>query len=428
MNHSKSGGQVERNVESDKTIAILAYRFPPYSGIGAMRVRCLTEHLPSFGWKPIVFTSEWTEDNCDRIDHNCASEILDAVVSRASRLDPNKTGLPGKLRRIALLVNELRNRRRFATETRRAFQQWVRRNGKPDLVLATYPVGACFDVAHQINREFKLPWIADFRDLPDYLHRFPAYAIHRLKGSVASADQLLTVSKPLAETLEARHAKKVMHLPNGYERKPGGTPISRQTAKNSKFTITYTGLLYPPGHPARVAPSIYLDALDQLGQENKIDLSKVAVRLIGTKTPAVKKHFTGRASEKCVEIVEWCEREVAAEEQRNADLLICLGSLELEGIVTGKVFEYINSGTPVLSTPHDKDGVGHVLKHSGAGETVATIEEAKLGILRVYKRWLDPNDEPLQLDHEFIRQFDWDVLTGRFAECCDNLLTRGVDR
>ncbi|MCD0458736.1 glycosyltransferase [Roseiconus lacunae] len=402
-----------------KKVAIIAYRFPPYSGIGAMRMRCVAQHLPEFQWEPIVFTSDWSEANCDRIDHNCDEAVLGRVIARAKRVDSGGSTRSGKLGRIRQLYQEFVSRREFYKHTLRCFERYVDENGKPDLVLATYPVAAAFSAADVIHKRFGIPWVADFRDLPDYLHKRPCFAISHSKRLVSSCDHILTVSKPLANVLRARHGKEVSVIPNGFDSSSADTNSRVGLSKNRKFTLTYTGLLYPPGHPARISPAIYFKALDALADEQRIDLANVSVRLIGTKEEAVRRHFADRSSERCVEIVEWCEREEAAREQRSADLLLSLGSTEIQGVVTGKVFEYLNSGTPILSAPHDVDGVGFVLEKSGAGETVETVDEAKEVIRSHYERWNSPSPIPIEVDQEFIRSFDWDRLTGRVAECFD---------
>ena len=47
------GGELER------TVAIVSPHFPPSNLAGVHRARLLGQHLPEFGWRPIIVTTHW---------------------------------------------------------------------------------------------------------------------------------------------------------------------------------------------------------------------------------------------------------------------------------------------------------------------------------------------------------------------------------
>lgn len=100
-------------------------------------------------------------------------------------------------------------------------------------------------IAHLLKRRFpKLKWIADYRDLPvDPIRRntiFPKIQNRWQKYLIKSATLISTVSQGLAKTLKGYH-KTICVLSNGI----ADISFSHNSESHSKFSLAYTGSLYP---------------------------------------------------------------------------------------------------------------------------------------------------------------------------------------
>ena len=103
---------------------------------------------------------------------------------------------------------------------RRELQQ-----NKYDAILSTSGPFTAHKIAEKLHSEFRLPWVADYRDLwsqRDY--RSFAVSSERMwleqkyeSRIIQSADVLTTVSKPLADDLEQFHRKKTEVIFNGFD-------------------------------------------------------------------------------------------------------------------------------------------------------------------------------------------------------------------
>src|SRR5690606_28627734 len=122
---------------------------------------------------------------------------------------------------------------------------------RADLIYATVPPLTGLLVARRLARRFRIPWIAEFRDLwidhpyyeaPAWRHRLEKLQQDRTVGEAAA---LVTVSEAWRDVLKNRFGKPVATILNGfdpddYPPEPPATP-----ATSNQLTISYTGTLYP---------------------------------------------------------------------------------------------------------------------------------------------------------------------------------------
>ena len=236
-------------------------------------------------------------------------------------------------------------------------------------------------------------WLADFRDLWANNHITSARSVLRWMENALEqrtvgnrADALCTVSTPLAEDLRSRYPDlPVWVVENGFdpEEFPGwesrlkpGRPVSRP------LRICYAGTLYP----GRRDPSPLFDAVNSLIDNGVIDRRQIAI------------DFYGQNEKELAEILHRCHgnrhgivhahgfvsREESLAAQSRSDLLLLLESSEpaARGVLTGKLFEYLVSGIPVLAVGIDeRSAAAGVLQHTGTG-CCATRSEAIASILR----------------------------------------------
>ena len=239
-----------------------------------------------------------------------------------------------------------------------------------------------------------------------------------------SSAAITTVSDPLATAIRSRYTQTTHVIPNGFDQDEFAPQNNASAQPQEHFEIVYTGHLYPPNHPAREGPRLVFEALDQLANEKKIKLADFRIRFVGTPKEKAIGHFTGLASEKQAVIDDWVPRNEIRDVQVNATVLLSLGSRHMQGILTGKIFDYLNSGRPILSIPDDGDGIGKLLKESGAGRTASNRDEVANCIYDWYQQWLQTRFLSKVPYSNTIEKFNWRNQTQRFADVLDQIVAQ----
>jgi hypothetical protein len=248
-----------------------------------------------------------------------------------------------------------------------------------------------------------LIWIADFRDLiidPHYHHNLLAKKQDSFfKKIFKSADVLTTVSEGLAEKLRA-YNPSVLVVRNGIEGETG----SFQPNPSSHFTITYTGSMFLDTRNARPV----FDALKSLSDEDKTDIDDIRLEYAGKdsfywKKLAEEYHFEN------ILVDHGLVADVEAQQlqkQSCINLLLTISSPELTGVLTGKMIEYFQSGSPVLAIVSGQNDaeVSGILTELEIGQSFSDHQADLKGIedfiYKEYLLWKDSgtNRKPVKVE------------------------------
>jgi len=151
-----------------------------------------------------------------------------------------------------------------------------------------------------------------------------------------------------------------------------------------KFTITYTGLIYPK----RQNPEILLEALFNLIDNGEVDPDYCEVRVYGGYN---QEQSMARVYHKVP--VKWygkVSHAGAVKAQKESQLLWLLDwddPNEL-GVHPGKVFEYLGARRPIIATGGVRGNVvDELLKETGAGFHAVSVDETERAVLKFYQEW-----------------------------------------
>jgi glycosyltransferase involved in cell wall biosynthesis len=268
-------------------------------------------------------------------------------------------------------------------------------------------------IAYNLRLFFpELKWIADFRDLP--VDRFrsntfiPSLQKAFLKKLISGAHQIITVSNGLNINLKKiRPDSKLIRngIFNIYN-------VSKSKA-NDRFTISYTGSLYPDFRK----PTIFLKVLSNLLKNNIISDSEIVVQYAGKDNEIWNRwidEFELRSVSKDLGELSLFD---SIKMQTDSDLLLLItwSDNQNKGILTGKLFEYLASGNTVFALINgDKDEeMEEILKNYEDGkvfynEDLLTLETE---ILNRFNSW--KNNEPLliNVDSNIVYEFSWQKAT-----------------
>jgi glycosyltransferase involved in cell wall biosynthesis len=372
-------------------ILIISWYYPPWNETASNRPYSWARHFARQGHTVTVLTSVKDPE-------------LHPDLSTPLEPHPNLTVLETPLR---LKRTRIAKGASWAAGSIRQVRRLARGH---DFVISTFMpwyVHVLGRVAKAANP--RCTWCADYRDLwHDYDFFTAASPLRRTglrlfeRAVVHAADLLTTVSPPLADRLKRTHP----HLPTAtvYNGFPASeycpttpeTRLAERRRDGRPFQILYAGTLYEGYHD----PEPLFQALAKRRDERPVKLffygRSARSPLVRTLRDKYRLHSTVETPETCL------SRAACFQLQQESDLLLHLGwtNQEMDGVLSAKVFEYMASGTPVLSVgAGPSTAIGRLLEETGTGicvgRDVAPIE-ASLEVMSVRGRhpaWFRPNRE-----------------------------------
>ena len=246
---------------------------------------------------------------------------------------------------------------------------------KIDAVITTGPPMSTHLVGQKLKKRFHLHWIADFRDpwtdIYYYNKMYPtpiAKAIDRKyeRNVLLDADQVITVSdyikKQLAAKSPAIQASKIKVIANGFDAEDFDLIIPKEDV----FTITYTGTL-----AADYTIDSFIHTVKRLSTSEKLKL-----RFVGKVDQGIAQKLSEQLGDS-VEIHTFVAHADAIKYMKSSSvLLLIIPNIEgNKGNLTGKLFEYIGSRTPILCLGPTDGDAATIIQVCKAGKTFEYDDE-----------------------------------------------------
>lgn len=277
-----------------------------------------------------------------------------------------------------------------------------------DVVISTYGP----DSAHLIASKFKkmnplLYWVADYRDLwSQNARKADSYFFKKIIKRkevkvVGGVDLFTTVSHELSEVLRQLVIKKPEVIYNGFD-----IDLDPENYKRPLFIsggylrIVYTGRIYP----GKQSPLPIIKAIEGLIDDGKINPSEIKIHFYGGNTKMIDQEIGELKYPEILEHHGHFPRSDVLNLQKSADLLLLLesGDQDSKGILTGKIFEYIGAGRPIISIGSGTDSaIARVLNETGCGycyvDDVKRIQSDIVSILNgAQPVWYKPNADAIE--------------------------------
>jgi glycosyltransferase involved in cell wall biosynthesis len=436
-----------------KKVLIVSYYFPPAGGSAVQRVLKFVKYLPSFQWQPVVLTAE--EKSYVLRDDSLLDEIPAGVkVYRVPAPDPygwygrggqEADAGPADLSAIAVgegqrgsLLNRLGLFVRslfFIPDARIGwlpFALWkgrqIVRREKIGVIFVTSPPFTAALVGGLLSALTRVPWISDYRDpwTQAYFY-FPRPGISRSleafleRRLLQSADRVVSINGRILDGLKnkygSRREGKEIVIPNGYDPEDFE---NLEPLKDEFFSIVYTGTLN-----TKMKPSYFLEAVGQLAARSPEFTNRVRLGFIGRMSADAAALFEDRRLGGMVRLTAHLPHRECLRRTAGADLLLLLipDWLGSALIVTGKLFEYLRSGRPVLCLS-DSGEAADIVRDAGVGFTVPAkdIGSIKAVVWVCYERWKRGEsllEESIRWDR--IEQYDRRKTCGYLASVLDEV-------
>jgi glycosyltransferase involved in cell wall biosynthesis len=196
--------------------------------------------------------------------------------------------------------------------------------------------------------------------------------------------------------------------------------------KKNNLRVVYTGRIYP----GKRSPASLIKAIESLLDGKKIQLHDVVVEFYGVNTSAVIAELDAIKYPGIIKDCGYVSRDYAIQKQQSADFLLLLesGDSDSKGFLTGKIFEYLAAGRPILSIGSTADSaIARVLNETRCGRCYAEDSDALSEDLFNYLRgqspiWFDPDLEAIQ---RYSRKYQADLLLQKIKTERHNLAFPG---
>jgi glycosyltransferase involved in cell wall biosynthesis len=380
-------------------ILIVSWYFPPTNTIGALRVATFARFLVDRGHEIAVIAGRdraWPETlplgfELDRlayaksIDINAAPRLVARWLARLRGRQGQEAAAPGTTggdaggraqaslrRRISTFYTMLLN---IPDQEIGWYPDLVRqgmrlcRDWRPDIIFGSGPLFTAFLGCRTLSRRLGVPWVGEIRDVwadnpyDEFLPRWRVAIDRWIERCVLdTAAGLVTVTEPAAELYRARYSKPVVTIYNGYDPTDFERPESDEAfAPFENFVIGYAGAIYP----GRRDPTPLFQALRMLGDE----AAGIRVIFCGTNPAHVVPLARKEGVEQLVEVRPAVPHKESIAFQRKSDVLLLLlwNDPREEGIVPGKVFEYIASLRPILMLGYENGVTAGIIRRQEAG-------------------------------------------------------------
>lgn len=369
-----------------KRVLVITYYWPPTGGSGVQRWLKFSKYFPSLGYQPVIYTPENPERNS--VDETLLedipdeAEILSTKITEPYSLFKKFTGgnknKSGKEKTEA--INPINDNGKKSFKMKVAL--WIRANIfipdprflwiKPsvkylekylkehpvDAIVSTGPPHSMHLIAADLHKNTGIKWIADFRDPWTnifYFKHLPLTSISlrkhmKLEQKVLDeADSIVGVTASMCDYFRSKvnDEKKVHLIENGYDE----DDFNFETELDDNFTIVHTGIFM-----ANANPGILWEVLSELCKKDAAFKDRMRIELIGKCDREITEAIKTAGLESNLIIRHYLPHNKTNKRQKEGRILILPLPEEPESkaILTGKFFEYIAAGRPILAFgPHD---------------------------------------------------------------------------
>ncbi|TVQ86141.1 MAG: hypothetical protein EA393_12595 [Bacteroidetes bacterium] len=434
-------------------ILILSYHYPPDNIIAARRAEAYARHLHKFGIYPTIITDRfekvWDKQgnwagykNHDIFEKPIIKEYDSHRVIRMPRIVTPLQRFQKIMERIPLLsplftffMNLLGHFDMHLLAHNTNYKNYLRahlKNHKYDLVVTLFSPYFPVRIAYTLHKEFKIPYVCDFRDHydnkllnPFYKPPFFRRITNKLKQNhiktwLAKSGFLTAVSTTIADSLSKLSGVKGFEITNGFE------PSYYQNNYNetfNKFTISHVGTFYPEQDI-----SVLINGVATFIKENEAEdfrLKFIGLKLMNQEQQDFIKQ---RIDSKYLELQGRVDYNQALSIMQKSHILFYPAWTLIKGIYSGKIFEYLGARRPILVSPGNKDLVEKLIGETSSGSIANTPQEVCTFITEKYNEWKQTGRVSYNGIEEEIMKYTRENQVKKMAELIHNFLPAKSNR
>lgn len=394
-------------------VLIITYYWPPAGGPGVQRWLKFVKYLRDFDIEPVVYTPE--NPNYPITDTSFLNEIpKDIKVYRRKIFEPY--ALAGifsekRTKQISAGIISSKNQsflekvllwirgnifipdaRKFWVGPSVSFLSGVLDKEAIGTVITTGPPHSVHLIGRELKRRLKINWVADFRDpwtsigyhKKLMLTSFAQRKHKQLERSVLNeADKIIVTSNTTKKEFAAITNNPIKVITNGYD-----TYSIINEPLDEAFTLSHIGSLLTGRNPHNL-----WKALSELIHEFPDFKEVFRLQLAGVVSSDVLESIYFYGLQPYTHLLGYISHDEAMQYQKRSQvlLLVEINTEETQGIIPGKVFEYMAAKRPILGVGPVNWEVGRLITESNTGQTYdyeqhEALKEVLLQWFRDYKK------------------------------------------
>ena len=424
-----------------KKVLIITYYWPPAGGSGVQRWLKFSKYLRDFDIEPVIYTID--NPSYPILDKSSESEIpKDLEILKQAIFEPNSMlsffGGNNKKESAGFLnpnptffgsiIQYIRanyfipDARKFWIQPSVNFLSNYLENNHIDAIITTGPPHSMHLIGLELKNKLGIKWISDFRD-PwteiDYFQQLPltkkaTKKHHDLEQEVLrKSDMVVVVGETMKEKF-LKHTKRIKVLTNGFDT----IKTSLTQELDQKFSITHVGLMNSDRNP-----TILWEVLNEISNTNPDFKNDLRIKLIGEIDDVVIQDLKVFVHEIIERIPYLDHKDVSKYQASSQVLLLSINEVpSAKGIITGKIFEYLQAKRPILAIGPEDGDAAMILKNANAGTIVGFKNKTalKATILNLYK---DYKEGVLFVKSVNIEQYHRKNITSQLAEVIKKLVS-----
>ncbi|MEZ5083095.1 MAG: glycosyltransferase family 4 protein [Bacteroidales bacterium] len=429
-----------------KKVLIITYYWPSSGGAGVQRWLKFVKYLRDYGWEPIVYTPENPE--APAIDHSLEKEIPEGIAILKTKIwepysaykkfvgrkkdDKIKSGFlsekktPSFTENLSVWIRGnlfIPDARKFwINPSIRYLTQYLKEN-PVDAMVSTGPPHSMHLIALGIKKKLNIPWLADFRDPWTNIDFYKDLRLtkrsdqkhHFLEKEVLkNADRIVVVSNGMVNDFHQIESRDYEVITNGFDT---FSKYETSIQPDEKFSIAHIGSMAPTRNP-----EILWKALHEIILEEDVFKCDLSIKLVGQVDYSIRESLEKYELTNFTEIRPYLNHADVQSLQRSAQVLLLIinNSPNAKLVVTGKIFEYINSARPILCIgPKDGDAA-NILNETNTGFVADynDLTSLKDELLKLYRKFKKGN---LVAEGKNISQYSRKNLTGKLADVLNEM-------
>ena len=434
-----------------RKVLFIAYAFPPWGVVGALRPFKFAKYLPQFGWDPIVLSRKIGK-YAEEIDASLLNQIEPPVkVFRVAGIEPRILweGIFRKNTNGSLADKSFKPENNFKKCVKRSLATWLE---IPDPQIGWFPLALLkalelllrhkIEIIYSTSNPFtnhlvamclkritQKPWVADFRD------PWTQYPLNEYHSSIRKnidkwfehkflqvADRVTVTSGLTAKGFTSLYSDidpgKISVITNGID--PSDFEGISSSRRSEKFTITYAGNYFSVSSANK-----FLEALFYFLKEHPAARSRILVRFIGLIDDRSLNLIRSFQLMDVVECIRYVSHKESLNYQASSDVLFLTRSAQPgnEVIIPAKLFEYLAIGRPILALVPPGGEAARLVKKAKSGVVVAPDDKDAIirAIHAMYSK-CERGELFLERETEALKPYERRHLTGKLAELFDSLV------
>jgi glycosyltransferase involved in cell wall biosynthesis len=410
-----------------RPILLIAYKFPPYAGVGAFRWAKLSKYLARLGHEVHVVTVRWPTYGANTLLEDAAEPGVTVHAIRSGsphRLRHHPLGRWGSAaRRLSLRLLDSAlfyddEAQRWGRHLVGFCERLIDEHGIEVAVATGHPFQANRWAAELKRRRPALRLVQDFRDpwADNPFRSLPQRRAERIRAwqreAMAAADAIVSVTPPLLEMfLREAPGKRGVVITNGVDPEIGSIASAPTSSAGGPIRLTHIGNV----SNGRDRPlDALLDAVRSLGDEGP----PIQVRLVGGTLDWVGRVNADLVEEGVLHVRPPLSQGEALRLVAESDYALQLNARECPYGASTKVFEYALLQVPQISLNYG-GFVSRIVRDHGFGHSIDLSGEVDLeGLLRSLPQRAAADRGRFPFD---VAAFTHPVLASRYSTLIESL-------